>query len=60
MRIERNRVTQLTVAIHPYELAGLIAAARWAIEDQSGALPLEAVRNLETVVASYESEVTKL
>ena len=60
MKIERARPTRFVVEFHAYELAKLIAAARWAIEAGADDLPDEAVVDLEQIVASYDDELTKL
>ena len=60
MRIERTRPTRYVVDLHAYELANLIAAARWAIEARADELPAEAVEDLNRIVASYDHELTKL
>ncbi len=48
------------VELHAYELANLIAAARWAIEAGADDLPIEAVEDLQRIVASYDDELAKL
>ena len=58
MKIERVRPTRFVVELHAYELANLIAAARWAIEADD--LPGEAVEDLQRIVAGYDDELTKL
>lgn len=60
MKIERARPTRFVVDLHAYELANLIAAARWAIEAGADDLPVEAVEDLQRIVASYDDELTKL
>ena len=60
MKIERARPTRYMVEFHAYELAKLIAAARWAIEAGGDDLPGEAVEDLQQIVASYNDELTKL
>jgi len=60
VKIERARPTRFVVEFHAYELAKLIAAARWAIEAGADDLPDEAVVDLEQIVASYDDELTKL
>ncbi len=60
MRIEQTRPTRYVVDLHAYELANLIAAARWAIETRADELPAEALDDLTRVVASYDHELTKL
>jgi hypothetical protein len=58
VKIERVRPTRFVVELHAYELANLIAAARWAIEADD--LPSEAVEDLQRIVAGYDDELTKL
>jgi len=60
VKIERARPTRFVVDLHAYELANLIAAARWAIEAGADDLPVEAVEDLQRIVASYDDELTKL
>jgi len=60
VKIERARPTRFVVEFHVYELASLIAAARWAIEAGADDLPVEAVEDLQRIVASYDDELTKL
>ncbi len=60
MKIERTRPTRYVVEFHAYELAQLIAAARWAFEARADDLPAEAMKDLERIVASYDHELTKL
>jgi len=60
VKIERARPTRYIVEFHAYELANLIAAARWAIEAGADDLPGEAVENLERIVAGYDDELAKL
>ena len=45
-------VLQLTLSA--YELATLMAAARWAAEGGTGALSPDAVKRLRAVVTSYD------
>ena len=55
MRIERLRPpTTLRVTMSTWELATLIAAARWALEGGKGELAPEAVDQIRQVVAGYE------
>jgi hypothetical protein len=55
MKIERIRPTVLQVTLSPYELAALMAAARWVVEGSPGELEPGAVKQLEQVLASYET-----
>jgi len=54
MRIERSRPTVFQLTLSTYELATLMAAARWAAEGGTGELSPDAVKRLRGVVASYE------
>ncbi len=60
MKIERVRPTRFVVEFHAYELAQLIAAARWAIEVGADDLPGEAMEDLQRIVVSYDDELTRL
>lgn len=54
MQIEQVRPTQWRITLHPYELAALIAAARWAAEAGQDAMPPEALQQLSQVLESYD------
>ena len=62
MKVERVRPSVLCLTLHAYELAALIAAARWAAEKGDGELPAESVEQLPAesveqlrqVLASYD------
>lgn len=54
MQIEQIRPTQWRITLHPYELAALIAAARWVVEGTEGAMTAEAVEQLEQVLDNYD------
>lgn len=54
MTIEKESPTVFRVTLHAYELSSLVAAARWAAEEEE--LPLEAQEQLEEVLARYEAE----
>ncbi len=49
------RPTVLRVTLHAYEMATLIAAARWVSEGAEGDLPAEVVEQLGGVLERYES-----
>jgi hypothetical protein len=55
MKIERIRPAILQVTLSAYELAAIMAAARWVVEGAEGELAPEAVEQLEQVLASYEA-----
>lgn len=54
MKVERVRPSVLRLTLHAYELAALIAAARWAAEKGDGELPAESVEQLRQVLGSYD------
>lgn len=54
MKVERVRPSVLCLTLHAYELAALIAAARWAAEKGDGELPEGSVEQLRQVLASYD------
>jgi hypothetical protein len=55
MKVERVRPSVFRLTLHAYELAALIAAARWvAAEKGKGELPEESVEQLRQVLASYD------
>jgi hypothetical protein len=55
MKIEPIRPAILQVTLSAYELAAIMAAARWVVEGAEGELAPEAVEQLEQVLASYEA-----
>lgn len=55
MRIARSRPTVFQLTLSTYELATLMAAARWAAEGGTGELSPDAVQRLRGVVAGYEA-----
>jgi hypothetical protein len=42
------------LTLHPYELATLVAAARWVMERPEGELPSDAMDQLRKVLESYD------
>lgn len=60
MKVERIRPTVLRVTFHAFELAALIAAARWVMEGANGELPEESRDQLRQVLASYDQEIRRL
>jgi hypothetical protein len=60
MKLERVGPTTVRMTAHPYELATLLSAARWAVEGGQGELSEEAVEQLRRVLAMYEQEVARL
>lgn len=60
MKLEKTGPAAVRVTVHPYELATLMAAARWAAEGGHGELSEEAIEQLQSVLATYEREVALL
>lgn len=60
MKVERIRPTALRVTFHAFELAALIAAARWIVEGAEGELPEESRDQLQQVLESYDQEIRRL
>ena len=54
MQIERTRPLTLRVTLSVYEMATLMAAARWAVEGGEGELTPEARTQLRKVVVGYD------
>jgi hypothetical protein len=54
MKIERIRPAVLQVTLSAYELAALMAAARWVVEGAEGEVEPGAREQLEQVLAGYE------
>lgn len=54
MQVERVEGRVLRVTLHVYEMATLIAAARWALEGGVAELTPDARDQLRQVLASYE------
>ncbi|MFQ5891005.1 MAG: hypothetical protein ACE5JR_13320 [Gemmatimonadota bacterium] len=55
MRVERLTPTVLRLTLHAYEMAALLAVARWAVQGAEGELPPEAIDQLRTILDSYDS-----
>jgi hypothetical protein len=60
MKIERVRPAVLQVTLSAYELASLMAAARWVVEGAEGEVAPEAVEHLKQVVAGYDAAAQRL
>jgi hypothetical protein len=60
MRIERTQPAVLRVTLHAYELAALVAAARWAMGGAEGELQPEAREQLRQVLDDYDAEARRL
>ncbi len=59
MTVEHVRPTVLRVTLHSFEMAALVAAARWVAEGAEGELPEEAVDQLRQVLERYDAEVRR-
>jgi predicted DNA-binding transcriptional regulator YafY len=60
VKIERVRPAVLQVTLSAYELAAIMAAARWVAEGTEGELASEAVEQLRQVVASYDAATRQI
>ncbi|MFW6088712.1 MAG: hypothetical protein ACODAB_03095 [Gemmatimonadota bacterium] len=59
MDIERLRPTVLRVTLHAYEMAPLVAAARWVADGAEGELNPEIREQLDDVLAGYDEALRK-
>ena len=59
MKVEQVRPTIATITLHTFELAALMASARWIVEGCPGELPGDAVDQLRGVVAGYDAALAK-
>lgn len=55
MLIEEKRRSIYQLTLSGYELAALIAAARWVIEGTKGEISPDALEQLRQVVANYDA-----
>jgi hypothetical protein len=55
MQIQQIRPTLLQLTVHGFELATLVAAARWVAGGCEGELPPEAVDQIRQVLARYDA-----
>ena len=60
MQLERIRPNVLRLTLHTMELSSLVAAARLALDDPDGELPVEAREQLRQVLATYDDQVARL
>jgi hypothetical protein len=60
LKIERVRPAVLQVTLSAYELAAVMAAARWVVEGAEGEMAPEAVEQLRQVVAGYDAATRQL
>ena len=54
MKVERVRPSILRITLHVYEMATLVAAARWAAENATEEMPAESLEQLRLVLGSYD------
>ncbi|MEZ4735091.1 MAG: hypothetical protein R3E79_48970 [Caldilineaceae bacterium] len=55
MQIQQLRPTQIQLTLHSFELATLIAAARWISDGCVGELPAAAIEQIQQVVKHYDN-----
>lgn len=60
MKVERIRPTVFQLTMHAFELAALMAGARWIAEGAEGELAPEARDQLLRVLLSYDAESHRL
>ena len=60
MELERIRPLVLRGTFHAYELAALVAAARYVVESAPAEVPAEAVDQLNRLLADYDQQVRNL
>jgi hypothetical protein len=60
MDLERVRPMVLRGTFHAYELAALIAAARYVVETAPADIPAESIDQLRDVLAGYDAQVQGL
>jgi hypothetical protein len=60
VKLERTAPAVWRLTLHTYEMATLMAAARWAGEGGQGELSQEAREQLRQVLGTYETEVRRL
>jgi hypothetical protein len=54
VKVERVRPSVLCITLHVYEMAALIAAARWTAENAAEEMPAESLEQLRLVLGSYD------
>ena len=60
MRIERLRPTTFQLTLGAFEMAALVAAARWVVSGAQGELTPEALDQLRKVLESYDDQWQRL
>lgn len=60
MKLERDDRDLVRLTAHPYELATLISAARWAARSREEGLDGDAGTRLRALLAQYDEQVRRL
>lgn len=60
MELERLRPTVLRGSFHVYELAALVAAARFVVRTAPSEIPAESLDELRRLLADYDQQVREL
>jgi hypothetical protein len=60
MRLERIRPAVLRMTVHSYELATIIAALRWMVDEEPQDVPAESLQMVRDLLADYERELSRL
>jgi predicted DNA-binding transcriptional regulator YafY len=60
MNIKRIQSNVFNLTLHSFELAALVAAARWVSEGSQGELPAMARAQLQNVIENYDAERQRL
>jgi Tfp pilus assembly protein PilN len=60
MELERIRPLVLRGTFHAYELAALVAAARYVVESAPAEIPTEALDQLNHLLTQYDQQVHNL
>lgn len=60
MRVDRLRPTTFQLTLGAFELAALVAAARWVTSGAEGELTAEALDQVRKVLASYDEQWQRL
>jgi len=60
MKLERQRRTVVRATFHIYELAALVAAARYVAEAAPPDMPAESVSSLRELLADYDTQMANL
>lgn len=60
MELERVRSTVLRATFHVYELAALVAAARYVTKSPPPEIPAESLEQLRQVLDDYDQQVRNL